>query len=80
MRAADKKVSTKGLVEHIDFETLPKGFQYIYRPHLQGVLRKELHNELTPRLYYNFIIRDCHYCGAQANPYNGVDRIDNNIG
>ena len=80
MRAADKKVSTKGLCNHPDFEHLPHRFRDVYGPHLQGVLRKELVNELTPKLYYDLVIKACSYCGRKANPYNGVDRIDNAIG
>ena len=34
------KVSTKGLDQHPEFNNLPEGFIEVYRPHLQGVLRK----------------------------------------
>lgn len=26
---------------------------------------------------YDIVIQPCHYCGAEPNPFNGMDRYDN---
>jgi hypothetical protein len=68
----------------------------IYKNYLKAAKRRNYSFELSKEIFYKLINGDCHYCGIKPNTkwfgtkrtiidvsefrYNGVDRVDNNIG
>lgn len=45
-----------------------------------GALRRGLSFDLSDLEVFRLLYAECHYCGAAANPTNGIDRTDNSEG
>src|SRR5579863_4596561 len=60
----------------------PSGKPYI---HVLGKYRwnakkRNLKWALSESKFVELILSDCHYCGQQPSPYNGIDRKNSNVG
>ena len=89
MRKSDKRVSTKGLSQSLG-KGVPSTLRCLWRTHVQGCLRRDIPNLLTPQEYWEVSQRKCFFCGrvpfnttkwagAPVVEYNGVDRVDNTL-
>lgn len=51
-----------------------------YQVYQHSAKRRRRRFNLTIEEFKGFIIGECCYCGAQANSFNGIDRVDSSIG
>lgn len=86
-----KIVSVKGLAKDPEVQKMPPVMRAIYSTHLRDILQRDHENELTPREFLTLSFGKCYYCGTNPEnmtksetseniAYNGIDRIDNNLG
>ncbi len=47
-----------------------------YKAYRQGAERRKLAFEMSLEQFKELAQKPCNYCGAEPNPFNGVDRID----
>lgn len=51
-----------------------------YKSYRRNAKQRGLEFNLTKEEFVELIKSDCKYCGEKANPFNGIDRVDNNEG
>ena len=51
-----------------------------YKSYRRNAKHRNIDFQMTFEEFENIIKKPCAYCGAKANPYNGIDRKDNSIG
>ncbi len=90
-RSKYNSVSTKGLTDDPEVRKMCTAMRSIYRTHVQDVLENEYENDITPKEYIEIVGANCYYCGTppsnmtkdpryKAIAYNGIDRVNNNLG
>lgn len=52
----------------------------IYGAYRGNARRRKIPFNLSELEVFQLIEKECHYCGAEANPTNGIDRADNSRG
>lgn len=79
-------------INHSKLSTGQASFNFLYRNYVKKAISKNLEFKLTKNEFKNLINKNCEYCNIKpyrfygkknANgkiQYNGIDRIDNNIG
>lgn len=45
-----------------------------------GARNRGLAFEITDSAFAAFVLGDCYYCGAKADPINGIDRLNSGLG
>lgn len=60
------------------------GYTYLinrkFLNYIKGAEKRKYKWDLTKEEFANLILKNCHYCGIDPSPLNGVDRFDNNQG
>lgn len=81
-------VQQRGLVEVYGLRQFHPAVRYLWRIHMQGVLRRDLEHTLTVHQFARLIKAPCTFCGqppynqtklktGENIAYTGLDRMDN---
>lgn len=77
MRVWQKKYREKNVEKRRIYNSNPR---VLFRQYLHGAKRHNRTFNISFDTFLKIISESCFYCGKSANPRNGIDRKDNNIG
>lgn len=84
-----KETSSNSVKKIAGWNKLPgnqSDINFIYRSYKSGARKRNLEFQLSLDKFINLISQNCFYCNSKPNNnyrellYNGIDRLDNNIG
>lgn len=62
------------------WEIEDSNLQNKYLKYITGAVRRDYKFRLSPQQFTKLCLSNCYYCGDVPKPYNGIDRVKNDIG